>query len=259
MKKKTFFLLLTGIVLTLSVRTQTLQVVLAADTANPNTEFAESCQSDLHKMTREFRTMADSMGYPFKLYGVTGNNFTSQKLKETVAAVPVEPGDIYFFYFSGAGFCEAEDEENRVLRLGVDGQDLISTSEIIPVITSKEARLNLVIIDACSVIRQVTIGSTKGAARHQVYRSLLSACGTVIVFSSRCSEFSYGNRTGGLFTNAFLAALTYYIQLGSQDLTWDTLLKRAQNITAQTALKKIFRPQHPQYFFKDNFNDKCIP
>ena len=96
-----------------------------------------------------------------------------------------------------------------------------------------------------------------GVGQHRVYQSLFSACGTVRIFSSQCSEYSYGDARGSLFTNAFIAALHHFISTGSQNLTWHQLLDFA-NKTTITQAGVIMRLQHPWVCW-EGLREGCEP
>ncbi len=225
---------------------QTLHVVLAADTSNANAEFAKACRIDFRKMQREVNDMAAGARFQLKLYPVAGRNFTSEKLKAAVAGLQPGRNDVCMFYFSGAGLCNANDTLNRVLRLGANGKDTLSTGGLIRVLEEKSARLNLIVVDACARIRQVRLGgATRGEAENRVYQSLFSACGTLRLFSSRCSELSYADTlNGGVFTNAFIGSLDHFINIGSQSLNWETLFNWARD-TTERRMQEHFFVQHP--------------
>ncbi len=229
-------------------RAQTFHALLVADTGDPNAEFAKICQIDLEKMKKEVAEMANGIGYKLETKVVAGADFSSPRLMEAMNAMQVLPDkDIFFFYYSGAALCNAaEPDTMRTLQLGRDATDLLSTAWIVPTLEKKQARLTVVVVDGCGLVRSVRgEGGKRGAALNKVYQSLFSACGTVQLLSSKCSEFSYGNaRTGSIFTNALVEALDKFINTGTQRLTWAELFEEAHKQTLQQAQRDIFRPQH---------------
>ena len=151
-----------------------------------------------------------------------------------------------------------EDDLHRILQLGKHGEQLLSTIGLFSTLQDQNARLTIFIVDGCSIEKQIDEkGSTRSATLHKVYDSLLAACGTIWIFSSKCSQFSYGSEEGSFFTNAFIDALDHFINIGSQELTWKTLLTWAQASTMKMALE-IARIQQP-VFESGELSEDCEP
>ena len=248
----TLFFLLAVLSTNLPCLSQTFHAMLVADTGDPNEEFAEICSIDLEKMKKETTEMAYGIGYQPNTVVVARKDFTSAQLLAAIESMQVQPDrDVVFFYYSGAALCnQMEPDSARTLQLGRDSKDLLSTTRIMPLLESKQARLLVAVVDGCALIRSVRAdGIKRGAALNKVYQTLFAACGSVKLFSSQCSEFSYGNtQTGSIFTNAFVEALDKFINMGTQNLTWEELFKDTYSQTLQQAQRDIFRPQHAVMF-----------
>ncbi len=262
MKRLILFFLLTGLALT-NLPSQTLHAILVANTKSVMPEFAEICKADLLHFRQEAQEMANGAGYAPELYELSGDDFTSAKLQALVASVQPKEGDAILFYFSGAAFCDSTDpgrDCNRYLRLGKDSKDLLYTDRLFDTLEGKKARLKIFIVDGCSLLRSPPgIGRDRGVAPPQrVYQSLFSACGTLRIFSSQCSEYSYGDGRGSLFTNAFLAAIDHFIKTNSPSLTWRQLLAEAGKTTVSQALAILCKPQHPWVCW-EGLREGCVP
>lgn len=265
MKRRPVILTILWLTAHLAQAQSTLHFIIAADTQHPDTSFAASCRADSASMHKESGDMAQGAGYKLQRHMVCGPNFTPESLLAKAQSVPAKPGDVVFFYISCHGGCKKDDpaslrDERRWLMFlskNKKGERWLSTDTLLSVIEAKKARLNVMVVDACGKVRNIpAFGRTRGDAERRAYRALLSACGTVRAFSSKCTEFSYCDKKGGLYTNALLDALDHFISIGDGNLTWKTLLDYAAATTTQRA-KQIFLQQHPASFFDENFKDKC--
>lgn len=247
-----FTLLLTLLAVQLGVA-QTFHAIIVADTENANKEFATICTIDYKRISEEIKVMADSIGYQLKTYPATGSDFTPSRVRSVANNIQLKENDICFFYYSGAAFCDADEpdkERNRSFRMGKDRKEILSTKEIFPVLQAKKARLNVFLVDGCATIRQISVrGVNRGVAKHKVYQSLFSVKGTILLFSSQCPEYSYGDtRIGSIFTYSFISGIDYFIQSASQSLSWRTLFNWVHDTTVMYVKTTTLRNQHPVCF-----------
>lgn len=263
MKVHPLILMFLALLLSANLSAQMLHVILMADTEHANPKFAESCLSDYENMRKKTIAMAQGVNYERKEYPIIGAKFTPEKAESIVAAIKPAPEDVIFFYYTGVAFCNIDLSENirnknRVFRMGPEGEDELSTISLYETLIAKNARLNILMADACGLVVKTKAhkGNNSGGSEG-VYASLLSACGTLRVFSSQCTEYSYCDDKGGLFTNAFLATIDRFIDEGKKDLTWKELLKETAQLTERVA-KKIFRYQHSVFFFEEGWEDECL-
>lgn len=244
-------------------QSQTLHFILAADTQHPMTEFAESCMADSFNMAAEAREMARGANYNLRLHPVCGPDFTVEGLCAAARSISAKTDDVILFYISGAALCDTNEpaevqKHRRWIQYGLGRRQLVSTDSLLQSLPLQQARLTILILDACSIRRPLPAFTRKrGDAEPRAYRTLLSACGTLRVFSSQPSEYSYGDNAGGLFTNALLDALDHFINIGDPNLGWSILLKYVAETTEMWA-KKIWRHQHPAVLDWD-FREKCTP
>lgn len=239
---------------------QSLHAILVADTQNPNEEFAQVCRIDSSKMHEEMKMIADSNGLKLILYPVAGADFNSGALTAVLESLRMGEKDVCFFYYSGAAFCdstETEKEINRSLRLGKKGDDILSTASIFPALKKKNAGLNVFLVDGCALIRRIRVdGLTRGASQHGVYKSLFSTASrrpenrTIRLFSSQCTQYSYGDTTvGSVFTNAFLDAIDHFVNTGARDVSWNDFFTRMHDTTYNNVKNSIRRKQTPVLHF----------
>ena len=259
---KTLFLLIC-LSFARTMHTQTLHFILAADTRHPMAEFAESCAMDSFNMAAEAKEMARGANFNLRFQAVCGPDFSANGLCSAVRSLTPMPDDVILLYISGAAECDTNEplavqQQRRWIQYGPGRRQLVSTDSLHAILQSKPARLTILILDACSVRRPLPAFIHKrGDAEPKAYRTLLSACGTLRVFSSQPSEYSYGDKAGGLFTNALLDGLDHFINIGDPNLGWKTLLEYAAETTAMWA-KKIWRHQYPVVLDWD-FREKCAP
>lgn len=230
---------------------QSLHFILVANTQSTHQEFAQICQVDSIKMYDKMAEVASTLELNFRPHFITGDHFTSKNLTSLLNDLRFGNDDICFFYYSGAAFCEAEAPDmncNRILRMGKDGKDLLSTTVIFPVIQEKAARLNIFFVDGCSKVRALSAkGKSQGDARRKVYESLfIKVSGTIRLFSSKCGQYSYGDtKNGSAFTNSFLDTLEFFIQNKEEALTWSVFFKEAHDVCYKRVKAKTNRPQNP--------------
>ncbi len=240
---------------------QTLHFIIASDTQHPNAETAASCRMDSANMHKEAYYMGRGSGYSLQFYFITGGNFNAVQLKTKIESVPVKPGDLVWCFIAGNAVCaDTVQKMTRWLEPGRSPQIQVSTDELLAAIEKKNARLNVLIVNACSLVRDIAAREgKKGDGEPKVYKSLFSACGTVRLFSSRCTELSYGSASGGLFTNVLLDTLDHYISTGRDKVTWKELENDVCPTTNQRCMQITFRPQHPVFFYSKNFRESCGP
>lgn len=174
MKIPLLFLFLTFLFFNSALRSQTIHAVLVADTENRQREFAASASADFRNMRRDLDTMARETGYLLRVYLVEGAEFRSAKVREALSLAEPQANDVFFFHFAGAGACDpAVSKDDRILRMGVDGKDTISTAVLTALMEKKNARLNIMLVDACGTLWDSGVGPHKGMGAQKVYRKLL--------------------------------------------------------------------------------------
>lgn len=242
-----------------NAQNRTLHVVLAADTLHPLKGFAQICAADFVHMRQEVSDMAAGANMKLQLYPVAGANFLPDRLQETVKNITVKSGDVALCYISCAAFCDSanvERDKHRRLRFGLDTTRTLDTRVLENSIVVKAPQLDIFIVDACGLVRNVPATKIKRSGGLQtVYQSLFAARGCIRAFSSQCGEYSYGGRNGSLFTNALREALDHYISLNFTSLTWHQVFDFARSRTGEKAAK-MRRDQHPTHFFLCDFKDK---
>lgn len=243
------------------IRSQNLHFIIATDTQHPDTATAASCRADSANMQKEAYEMGKSGGYTLKTYFITGADFSAETLKARIKSVPAQKGDIIWCFISANAVCSKNEVDtvqlkNRWLAPGRYPLEKVSTDDLLTAIEAKQALLNVLIVNSCALIRELpSIAGNRGDAERKIYRSLLSARGTVRIFSSKCSELSYADVKGGLFTNVMLETLDHYIATGRESLSWKELEMDVCPTTNQRCKSKIFRPQHPQFFYTNHFSE----
>lgn len=241
---------------------QTLHFILAADTQNSKAGFAASCRKDSLNLEQEARDMARGSGYALRRYLACGREYSPAALRARINALQPDTNDVVVVFISGPAVCDSNEAEivrvkNRHLCFPPRCNETVSTQSLLDILRGKNARLNVMMVNACGKEQDLAaFRRSRGDAERSTYRALFSACGTLVAYSSQCTEYSYGDENGGLFVNALLDALDRYVSLGDLNLTWQVLLEYAGR-TAEVRARQVWRPQHAVFFFDAGFQERC--
>ncbi len=225
-----------------------LYVLVVADTENvadPESTIGSSCLADVSSIQSTLRKLAGIQPQPYEIKTVVGDQFTPENLRRAVADLARKAGsqDAIYFHYSGHGSFANGD---YILELK-DGT--VPRGEVVEAVQSSNARLQLIVSDACAVVRDSDYDKNVYKARSEdyqqknglspLYRRLFVECsGVVDIVSASEGELadSYGNKEkGGVFTWQMLETLA--TNESNDQLTWEQVIETAAKSTSEEFAK----------------------
>ncbi|MDP1560879.1 MAG: PDZ domain-containing protein [Pirellulaceae bacterium] len=224
-----------------------LYVLVVADTANvadPKSSIGSSCLADLNSIRNTLQKLAGTQPPPYEIQSVDGDKFTPDNLRRALADLTRKAGpqDAIYFHYSGHG-----SSANGAYFLELKG-GTVPRSEVVAAVKSSNARLQLIVSDACAVVRDSDYNKNVREARSYdsqkatispLYRRLFLECsGVVDVVSASEGELadSYGNQEkGGIFTWQLLETLA--TNASNDQLTWQQVIETATKSTSEEFTK----------------------
>lgn len=220
----------------------TLHLVIAANTKI--TDIGEGCKVDKRNVTKEFETIAKSLGVTLKKYYITDDNFNKANTLETLKGLSPNSSDIVVFLYRGHGYRYSDQSETwPQMDLRSSNYTPISKSttlgfmEAFNIIRKKGARLNIALADCCNNdigINRKTETELEALAERGLYDKLklqqlfLESKGNIISCAASPGEYSWVNtKKGGFYTLSFIQSLRY--EAGNKNkgnATWNSVLDR---------------------------------
>ncbi|MBF0289656.1 MAG: caspase family protein [SAR324 cluster bacterium] len=221
-----------------------LHAIIVADTNDRS--IGKSTKVDFKNISAELENIAHATNLQLKKQTFTASAVTRENLVNAISNLQPALEDVVLFYYSGHGY-RAEDKKSKWPTLSVD--EGLDYTWVIEELKKKNPRLLITLSDACNVVIQGLLSSSRSMAkpRKENYKKLfLDFNGQVLISSSQPGEFSWGgSRNGGLYTSSFLKSLREALQ--TKNPSWKTLLaKIPKTISIQDNQGRKWK-QHPQY------------
>jgi Caspase domain len=230
----------------------TFHLVVAA-----NTEIGDigtSCLVDERNLVNEFEGICEVMGITLKKYMVDGKNFTKPKLLSTLNGLNPGKNDIVFFAYTGHGFRWSNQTEKYPqldMRYNpytsITTESSITLKEVYDIITSKSARLNIVLGDCCNSdvgVNQRTSNTFLSARndanfnRKNLEKLFYNSDGDVIATAASPGQVSWSNSVnGGFFLSSFFQAFREEIGYLDTDPSWSGMLSNTIKYAAYKSSK----------------------
>ncbi|MEM1281956.1 MAG: caspase family protein [Chlamydiota bacterium] len=227
-----------------------LHTIIICDTYAEN--IGDSVEADLNRVRAEIHRAA----FYTKL-NVREKIFIDYQVDENVLQwlknYEVSKDDVVFIFFSGHGYRTDSKTDNTWPNLyftpvnrGVDFHQLTQ------IIQNKSPKLMIAIADCCNNVlseayaphlmkaHPLALSYHKPNVKNNYEKLFLHSYGSLIASSSTPGEYSWGTKSGGLFTLALFDSLDH--EVNSFNPSWDVLLTRAQ----KTVLDREVG-QTPQY------------
>ncbi len=152
---------------------------------------------------------------------LTGNRVSPDGVLDELRRMDVQPSDAVAFYYAGHG--SWDDRYGHVLTMGAGG---LSRQTLVETLREKRAALTVVLTDCCSVYSTLSVvpkvkvlGPDPDVLRYLFFRHR----GFVDITSSRKGTYSFGDATGGIFSNALKECL--YTPLRALDANQDQVVE----------------------------------
>jgi hypothetical protein len=211
-------------------------------------KIGKSVQVNFFNVSEKLLTIANALKYGYKDHYLINNDYNIKKVDSVISNTPIDNDDLVFLYFSTHGGI-ARTDTSLFPRLDVPDSIIASFKEHMALLM-KNPKFLITIIEACSGYIETTpqedfvfrqgIGnepviSTSPDAVANI-EELFSVPCKIIITAGQPGKDTWGTRNGSMFTNSFLQALTYYINLpaNKRDLVyWDNILEQAKQNTIQ--------------------------
>lgn len=220
----------------------TLHLIIAANTKI--TDIGEGCAVDKRNVTKEFETIAKTLGVTLKKYYISDDNFNKANALETLNGLSPNGSDIVVFLYRGHGYRYSDQSETwPQMDLRSSNYTPISKSttlgfmEAFNMIRKKGAGLNIALADCCNNdigINRKTETELEALAERGTYdkqkleQLFLKSKGNIISCAASPGEYSWVNtKRGGFYTLSFIQALRY--ETGNKnngEVTWKNVMDR---------------------------------
>lgn len=218
----------------------TLHVIIVADTLNlgagwlGKTERGNIGTAEDFKLISEFvNNVQKSTGLRLSIKTIDGTGFNDKNVSDAINNIVAKPDDIIFFYYTGHGINRGQHRNQKLPNLVLSGieSDQLPLDSIASTILSKNARLSIVLADACNDF--IPTGSAKGMNKLEEtdfnsggYKKLFAARGSIVGTASGMGQPAFGTSEGGRFTLYLLKQINEQSQLINAN--WHSLSKVIQ-------------------------------
>jgi hypothetical protein len=213
-----------GIAVADSVDAPRVHILIVADT--DDSRIGQHVEADR-------RTVVASLGEAIPAHRRTlqvlqGENATPQNVLQYYRDIENGPADTLLFYYAGHG--AIDNDLGHVLTMQTAN---LSRKTLVGTIQSKQARLNVILTDCCSVFGEIPAAYARSGLDPLTVRYLFFRHrGTVDLTAADLGQPAYGNQFGGIFTNALFGLLERAPQRLDQNgdgiPTWAELWKQVQ-------------------------------
>lgn len=227
-----------------------LHTIIICDTHADN--IGDSVEADLNRVRAELHRAA----YYTKL-NVREKLFVDYQVDANVLSwlqnYPVNQDDVVFLFFSGHGYRTDSKEGNVWPNLYFTPANRgIDFYQLTQIIKEKHPKLMIAIADCCNNVLpeayapqliknySLALSYRKPHVKNNYQKLFLHSYGTVIASSSIPGQYSWGTKSGGLFTLALFESLSE--EVNSFSPRWDALFTRAMTTVVDRDVG-----QTPQY------------
>lgn len=228
------------------VQAQTVYAVGFFQTSDPSI----GTVVDLNNFKPWMERIAAQSGLPLNYQAYSGDDFNVAKARQVLTALQVNENDVIYFYYSGHGANPPGKKWPVMDFARPDSSDDVSLDEVVEKLQPKNPRLLVVLADCCNsfpnqgdplIVKEVFKDTVADA-----FRSLfVNFQGTVIATGASPGQYSLGGeKTGGVFTNAYMASMNSLAAINPA-LTWNEVLALTRKTVGEDANPQY--SQTPQY------------
>lgn len=247
-----------------SVSAQTLHAVLVSDVENQ--EFGMTSQVDEEKILTILKTASAYTGLKLKPTYLNRAQFTAPAVRKALAALPVQPKDIVFFYYTGPGtyasstskFPSFQLKENVLQQVTarLAPRPLLSLDEVGNILQKKGSRLNIVLADCRNSADSLevllgTSGPDEDLRRVYIKKLFLGSCGLVKVASAAKDQKVWARLgDGSVYTDAFVSLFDSELRGGFpaiRQANWPQFLAMKKSVDVWVEKSDIIRQQESVY------------
>jgi len=234
-----------------------LILVIMANTHDK--ELSTGCVRDVKNVKKVFKKIAAHSKYKYCEIEISGDNYHGENLKAAIKTLDSLEIDVTVFYYSGHGFCYADDRSKKFPQLdlrhpsssvhfndmGFITKHTKNLHEILQLIRLRGGRINIAIGDCCSTVikhkrnsvSKLNLWVVEGvmaAKEKSITKKVFTAQDRyidIVVSAAKPGQSAVTDlKSGSVFTKGFTAALQAAIAKqpqGEKYLPWHQLLKKA--------------------------------
>ena len=241
-----------------------LFLIIVANTLDPS--IGEGCALDVKTVRSLFVKMSEFMEFILAELVITGKDYTTKNIFDSLDKLKFGHDDIIIFYYTGHGFSFAKEVTTRTPQLDLQSfpasnkikaieNTTKNLNEILEKIKSKGARLNIVIGDCCNdkinfnrkfkskVAKKTLIQQPKSEVNKETCKAMFCdpKSSMLIAAADKGLLAITDDEKGSIFTLKFVEILSETIHAPltkNKDFPWESLLKKTQASTLR--LSKTF-------------------
>jgi len=243
------------------------KLILIIMASTEDKELAAGCVKDVQHIKKLFKKIAAHSKYTYCAIEISGDHYHGENLKAAIKALDSLETDVTIFYYSGHGFCYADDRSKRFPQLdmrhpssSVEYNDMgfirkhtKNLHEILQLIRLRGGRINIAIGDCCSTVVKHKRGSASkvdlwvvegvmGAKEKAINKKLFNREDhyiDIVVSAAKPGQAAVTDlKNGSVFTQNFTESLHAAIAKqpkGEKYLPWHKLLKKAAGLAHNEA------------------------
>ena len=230
-------------------------------------ELSSGCVQDVKYVTKIFKKIASHSGFTYCALEISGDHYNGDNLKTGITTIIPTVNDVIIFYYTGHGFCYANDITGRFPQLDMrhpDNNALYNNidfirkhtknlHEILQLLRLRGSRINIAIGDCCSSIIkdkrlsksrfnievvEASMGPEEKSVSKREFNSKKDYIDIVISATTPGQAAVTDLKKGSIFTKNFskaLAAAIANIPKGEKYLPWHELLKKSAELSNKEA------------------------
>ena len=243
------------------------KLILIIMASTQDKELAAGCAQDVKNVRKVFKKIAAHSHFKYVEIEISGDNYTGENLMATIKKLDSMEIDVTIFYYSGHGFCYADDSSRKFPQLdmrhpadtaeynemGFIRKHTKNLHEILQLIRLRGGRINIAIGDCCSTVITHKRNSTSkfnlevvedlmSPKKKLLSKKVVTAEDNyidIIVSAARPGQAAVTDlKNGSLFTQNFTAALAAAIAKeprGEKYLPFHQLLQKAASLANKAA------------------------
>lgn len=224
---------------------QSFHLILVSDTNDPS--IGSGCAKNHESLMNLSEQIAEGANLDLNLIQLSGEELESKRLKKELNDLVLEEKDVVWFYYSGHG---KNDNKSQWPTLLLPGYDQINLANIHELLSSKEARLTMVMADCCNYVDHSDYSTLQAKAPlnpDACRRLFYEATGSILISSSQRGELStYFHNVGGLFTSSLVDVLSESLrQRQLTNVSWQNVFPKVEAATDEICAY-FNKTQHPQ-------------
>lgn len=232
-----------------------IHLVLVLDTNDP-TRVGDGAESVLSYFDRRFEHVAKHTGMEVVEHYHHANEFTRDRVVNTLNEMSVSSTDVVFFYYFGHGFrYDNESDPYPIMFIGENMEDSPETaglelSAVYNHINQLQPRLGIVIAEACNKSigdrapyyddnSTWAMNTYAGSKTNKFHDLFVKTKGMAIVASSAPGQKSWANSSGGYFFDHFMDAFNYEVSAtNAGTANWNDIFEKVQVNTIRKSKEK---------------------